>query len=138
MRSVASLSHASVSRIEARQASVELRRLCQKPRASASSKRSTIARAAFGLAVDKKIPHRRRAKGRVEEKLEMVACDRIGQHRESKEMIDRLGDFGGAAMAVAHLPGDPARIARPGAHNPGDFLAPSVRTLMAPGRAVST
>ena len=52
----------------------------------------------------------------------MVACYRVGQHRESIEMVDRPGDFGGAAMAVAHLPGDPARIAGPGAHNPGDLL----------------
>src|SRR5208283_742668 len=46
--------HASVSRIEARQASVEFRRLCQKPRVSASSKHVTIARAAFGLASTRK------------------------------------------------------------------------------------
>ena len=52
----------------------------------------------------------------------MLACHRIGQHRESIEMVDCSGDFGGTAMSVAHLPGDPARIARPGTHNPGDLL----------------
>ena len=52
----------------------------------------------------------------------MLARYRIAQHRESIETVDRPGDFGGAAMAVTHLPGDPARIARAGPHDPGDFL----------------
>ena len=99
-----------------------MRLVCQKPRARASSKRLTIARAAFGLASKRKS----RTGG-----VPSVASKRsskwwlltaVGQHRESIEMVDRSGDFGGAAMAVAHLPGDPARVRRARAHDTGDFL----------------
>ena len=99
-----------------------MRRLRQKPRASASSKRVGDGARGVRIGVDEKIPHCRRAKGRLEQKLEMLARYRIAQHRESVETVDRPGDFGGAAMAMAHLPGDPARIARAGPHDPGDFL----------------
>ena len=43
--------------------------------------------------------------------------DRAGRLREGDQPVDGLGEFGGAARAVAHLPGDEARVDRARPHD---------------------
>ena len=49
--------------------------------------------------------------------IEQFAGDRAGGFREGDEPVDGLGKLGGAARAVAHLPGDEARIDRARPHD---------------------
>ena len=51
------------------------------------------------------------------QKVEQFAANRIGRFRKRDQAVDRFGEFGGAARAMAHLPGDEARIDRPRAHD---------------------
>src|SRR5208283_2049793 len=65
-----------------------------------------------GLTVgaDKKRAHGVVAERCVEQKIELCAAYCVGQRGETIEIIERLRDFRRAAMPVAHLPFEPARI----------------------------
>ena len=84
------------------------------------------------IGVDQKRAHRVVAERRVEHEIELRAGDRIGQRGETIEIVQRLGDFRRAAMAVAHLPLKPARIGGASPKRARDLL-PKVRILVAPG-----
>ena len=74
------------------------------------------------VGADEERPHGVVAERRVEHQVELRAADGVGQRGEGVEIVERLGDFGGAAMAVAHLPGEPARIGGAAAQRAGDLL----------------
>ena len=52
------------------------------------------------------------------QEIEQFAGDRVGRCGEGGKPVDGFGKLGGAARAVAHLPGDEARIDRAAAHDP--------------------
>ena len=53
----------------------------------------------------------------------MRIVDRPRRRGEGKQVIDGRGDLGGALVAVAHDPGDPARVGGAAAHDAADLLA---------------
>ena len=62
------------------------------------------------IGLDEKRPNRVIAEGRVEHQVELRTPDEVGQRGEGVEIVERLGDFRRAAMSMAHLAGEPARI----------------------------
>ena len=54
--------------------------------------------------------------GRVQE-IEQLARNGVGRFRKRDQPVDCFGKLGGAARAVAHLPGNKARIDRPPAYD---------------------
>ena len=110
--------HAATSaRSAARPASISLRRGCQKPRRRAASNRSAIAAAACGFSRSRKVAHVGVGDIGVVQQIEQFAGDRVGRFARRRQPVDGLGKLGGAARAVAHLPGDEARIDRAPAHD---------------------
>ena len=53
--------------------------------------------------------------------IELRIADQTPERREGVKIVDRFGDLRRAAMPVPHLPGKPARIGEPTAHNAGDL-----------------
>ena len=53
----------------------------------------------------------------------MRVVDGAACRGKGEQIIDRRGDLSGTLVAVAHDPGDPARVRRPAAHDTADFLA---------------
>ena len=97
-------------RSDARTLAAELRRERQKPRRAASSNTPRHVARRRTVGADEKRPHLIVAERRVEHEVELLAADGVGQGGEGVEIVERLGDLGRAAMAVAHLAGEPARI----------------------------
>ena len=62
---------------------MELRRFRQKPRASGLLEFLDDSKRSHRICLDKELPYRGRAKGSVEEKLEMLARDRIAENRKA-------------------------------------------------------
>ena len=90
-------------------ARAQLRRESQKPRRAASSNTPPCDMRPDDWR-DEEGAHRVVAERGVEHRDRMRRCHRIGQRGEAIEIVQRLGDFRRAAMAVAHLAGEPARI----------------------------
>ena len=110
--------HARASaRSAARSASTSLRRGCQSPCRRAASSRSAIARGGRGIFAQQKVAHRRVGEIGVVQQIEQLARHRAGRLREVDQPVDGLGELGGAARAVAHLPGDEARVDRARPHD---------------------
>ena len=61
---------------------------------------------------DEELTHRVVAERGVEIEIELPAFDGVGQRGVGEQIVERLGDLRRAAMAVAHLARDPARIDR--------------------------
>ena len=95
------------------------------PEAAPARLFETFGHAARGLRIggDEKGAHALVAARRVEQKIEMPARRGVGQRGIGEEIVERLGDLRRAAMAVAHLAGDPARIDRAAAQHARDLLS---------------
>ena len=75
------------------------------------------------MALDQKRAHGIVAERGVEHEIELRAVHRVGQRGETIEIVQRLGDFRRAAMAVAHLALKPARIGGASTKRARDLLA---------------
>ena len=74
-----------------------------------------------GARRETRAPPRRRASRRTS-RSNWRAADGVGQRGEGVEIVERLGDLRRAAMAVAHLAGEPARIGGAAAQRARDLL----------------
>ena len=63
--------------------------------------------------------------------VEQLARHRVGGLHEADQAVDGLGELGGAARTVAHLPGDEARVDGAAAHDAGERLAQRPRARAA-------
>ena len=93
------------------------------PRSIASRKRRLVSASAAGLC--SAIKPRTVVIGEigVVERIEMRVVDGPRGRREGEQVVDRRGDLGGALVAVAHHPGDPARVRGAAADHPAQLLA---------------
>ena len=100
-----------------------LRRGRHNPRSIASRNRRLVSVKAAGLCSAIKLAHLIVGEIGVVERLEMRIVDRARGRGKGEQVIDRRGDLGRPLVAVAHDPGDPARVGRAAADDAADLLA---------------
>ena len=106
-------------RSAARPASMSLRRGCQKPCRRAASSRSAMRARQPRIFAQQKVAHRAVGDiGVVQRDRTIRSATAPVVSREGDKPVDGFGQLGGAARAVAHLPGDEARVDRARPHDP--------------------
>ena len=81
-----------------------------------------MASRACGFSWRKKLSTRLIAEGRVVQNFELPVETRRQRGGEGEQALDAAGDFGGAAIAMAHHAFDPGWVGGAAAHDAGDLL----------------